>query len=143
MKSLFVLLALCVTTFQISAKDEPKTSGIQFFHGSWKEALAKAKAEKKLIFFDAYTSWCGPCKWMQTKSFPNKQVGELYNAKFINVKFDMEEGEGITLSDKYPVQGYPTLFFIDGNGKVVKQVLGAQTPEQLLAVGKQVSKDEQ
>jgi hypothetical protein len=32
--------------------------GIEFFHGTWAEAKAKSKESGKLIFVDAYTSWC-------------------------------------------------------------------------------------
>jgi len=35
--------------------------GIDFFHGTWEEGLAKAKAENKILFVDAYAEWCGPC----------------------------------------------------------------------------------
>ncbi|PQA58217.1 thioredoxin family protein [Siphonobacter curvatus] len=135
MKTLRLVVVLLLTglTFQTNASDEPKKEGIQFFHGTWKQALAKAKAENKMIFLDAYTTWCGPCKWMQTKSFPNKLVGDLYNSKFINVKLDMEAGEGLKLIDRYPVEGFPTLFFIDYEGEVVLKEAGAKTPEQLIA----------
>ncbi len=134
---LVVLLLLTGLTLPTNASDEPKKEGIQFFHGTWKQALAKAKAENKMIFLDAYTTWCGPCKWMQTKSFPNKQLGEFYNSNFINVKMDMESGEGPRLLDRYPVEGYPTLFFIDFEGEVVIKEGGAKTPEQLIAMGKE------
>ena len=43
--------------------------GIEFSHGTWKEVLAKAKQEDKLVFIDVYTSWCGPCKKMAAKVF--------------------------------------------------------------------------
>jgi len=37
--------------------------GIRFEHDlAFADALAFAKTEKKLIFVDAYTSWCGPAK---------------------------------------------------------------------------------
>ena len=36
--------------------------GIEFFQGTWKEAMAKAKTEDKLLFVDAFAKWCGPCK---------------------------------------------------------------------------------
>ncbi|MBL7708461.1 MAG: thioredoxin family protein, partial [Chitinophagaceae bacterium] len=39
-------------------------SGIQFQNLSWSQLLAKAKTENKLIFVDAFTTWCGPCKQM-------------------------------------------------------------------------------
>ena len=38
--------------------------GVKFEDLTFKEALAKAKAENKLVFMDCYTSWCGPCKKM-------------------------------------------------------------------------------
>ncbi|MGL4630960.1 MAG: thioredoxin family protein [Leadbetterella sp.] len=116
-------------------------SGIKFEHSTWEAAIKKAKSENKLIFFDAYTSWCGPCKMLQRDVFPNEKLGTYFNSNFINVKFDMEEGEGISLSNKYPVRGYPTLFFIDPNsGKIVNQVLGYKTADQLLSIGQESSK---
>ncbi|GAB4042399.1 thioredoxin family protein [Spirosoma litoris] len=123
-----------------SKKVAPKndTEGIQFTETSWREILKKAKAEKKVIFLDAYASWCGPCKKLQKDVFTKKAVGDFYNSKFINVKMDMEKGEGPALSQVYPLEAYPTLLFIDGNGKVLKKVLGLQTPEDLIAIGKSV-----
>lgn len=113
-------------------------AGIQFTEASWKEILKKAKAEKKVIFLDAYASWCGPCKLLQKNVFTKKAVGDFYNGKFINVKMDMEKGEGPALSQVYPLEAYPTLLFIDSNGKILKKVLGLQTPENLIAIGKSV-----
>ncbi|GAB4001671.1 hypothetical protein GCM10028807_58400 [Spirosoma daeguense] len=112
--------------------------GIQFTDAAWKDILKKAKAEKKVIFLDAYASWCGPCKMLQKNVFTKKAVGEFYNGKFINVKMDMEKGEGPALAQVYPLEAYPTLLFIDGNGRVLKKVLGYQSPEDLIAIGKSV-----
>ena len=112
--------------------------GIQFTEAAWKDILKKAKAEKKVIFLDAYASWCGPCKLLQKNVFTKKAVGDFYNGKFINVKMDMEKGEGPALSQVYPLEVYPTLLFIDGNGRLLKKVLGLQTPEDLIAIGKSV-----
>ncbi|WP_409014266.1 thioredoxin family protein [Dyadobacter sp. NIV53] len=114
-------------------------TGIQFTSGSWSEILKKAKAEKKIIFFDAYTTWCGPCKLLQKNVFTRNDVADVFNKNFINVKFDMESGEGPKLAKKYPLEGYPTLFFIDANGKMVEQVTGYQNPETLIKIGKKIS----
>ena len=120
---------------EATASAEP---GIQFTDAAWKTHLAKAKAENKLVFLDAYTSWCGPCKMLQKNVFTQSTVGDFFNKEFINVKVDMEKGEGPDLALQYPLEGYPTLFFIDGDGKVVKKVLGYISPEELLAIGKGV-----
>jgi thioredoxin 1 len=146
MKKILWLPALLwlMTGMSFTAANKPTPTdggkpGIMFTPGRWKDILKKAKAENKLIFFDAYTSWCGPCKAMQKNVFTRKDVGDYFNQRFINVKIDMEEGEGPALAEKYPLEGYPTLFFIDGNGRVVKQLLGGRSAGDLLAEAKSVS----
>lgn len=109
--------------------------GIEFFEGSWQEALAEAKANNKLIFVDAYASWCGPCKRMSATVFTQKEVGDFFNERFLNFKIDMEKGEGPAFGRKYPVRAYPTLLFIDYDGTLVHRQVGAQRVESLLALG--------
>ncbi len=113
-------------------------TGIQFTDAAWKDILKKAKAEKKIIFLDAYASWCGPCKTLQKKVFTQKAVGDFYNARFINVKMDMEKGEGPALLQLYPLEAYPTMLYIDSDGRVLKKIIGLHTPEDLIAIGKSV-----
>ncbi|WP_160138642.1 thioredoxin family protein [Chryseobacterium sp. c4a] len=98
--------------------------GIKFEEGNFASILAKAKKENKLVFIDAYASWCGPCKLMVKNIFPLKNVGDYYNSHFINAKIDMEKGEGIDLAKKYNVKAFPTYLFIDGNGEAVHRTLG-------------------
>ncbi len=129
-KKVGIALFVILNTVLIQAQ------GIQFFDGKWKDALEKAKAEDKLLFVDAYAKWCGPCKAMAKNVFPQKEVGDFYNANFINLQLDMEEEDGITFGHKYPVSAYPTLFFLDSDGKVVKTVRGGQQAAGLIAIGK-------
>ncbi|MDR6156781.1 thioredoxin-related protein [Chryseobacterium sp. SLBN-27] len=98
--------------------------GIKFEDTNFSTILAKAKNENKLIFIDAYASWCGPCKLMVKNVFPQKAVGDYYNSHFVNAKIDMEKGEGIELAKKYNVKAFPTYLFVDGNGEVVHRTLG-------------------
>ncbi len=138
--SLALMFAVSVAYAGDGTKKEVKGAdkGIVFTKGSWAEILKKAKAEKKVIFFDAYTTWCGPCKMLQKNVFTRSDVAAVFNKKFINVKFDMESGEGPMLAEKYPLQGYPTLFFISPEGKVIKEMLGLQTPEALIKAGNKI-----
>lgn len=144
--SLLLMLAMFSLSAAFAAGEGDKKAkateetGIQFIEGSWASILKKAKAEKKIIFFDAYTTWCGPCKLLQKNVFTRSDVAEVFNKNFINVKFDMESGEGPALAKKYPLEGYPTLFFIDPDGKMVRQVLGYQKPEDLIKVAKSIKK---
>jgi len=114
--------------------------GVSFEHGEWAEVLAKAKSEKKLIFMDAYTTWCGPCKMMSRNVFPNENVGTFYNENFVNVKMDMERGEGVGLAKKYMVYAYPTLLYIDYSGEVVHRTAGYFGAEDFIELGKTAMK---
>ena len=106
--------------------------GIEFFAGSWSEALEKAAAEDKLIFVDAYAEWCGPCKLMSTRVFPDAQVGEYFNANFISVKYDMEKAESEEFRKWHSASAYPTLLFINAENEVVHRLIGARQSEQLV-----------
>jgi len=98
---------------------------IIFVEKPWTEILAQAKAQKKMIFLDAYTTWCGPCKWMAANMFTNNIIADYYNSSFICAHFDMEKGEGVALAQKYQVKAYPTLLFIDQAGEMVHKRVGA------------------
>lgn len=105
---------------------------IEFKDATWKQQLERAKLENKIIFFDAYTSWCGPCKQMAKNVFTKDSVADLFNKSFINVKFDMEKGEGISLSEKYQVSAYPTYLFINANGEVIHKIVGSMSPNEFI-----------
>jgi thioredoxin-related protein len=130
MKKLYLLLCFLPMTALVNAQ------GISFFHGSWEEAIEEAKKQDKIIFIDAYAEWCGPCKRMARNVFTNDRVGEFYNSNFINLKLDMEKGEGLTFRQKYPVSAFPTLFYIDYTGEVVQQTRGAKDVDGFINLGK-------
>ena len=109
--------------------------GIQFASGTWDELLAMARKENKLIYLDAYTTWCGPCKMMKNNIFPKDEVGAFYNKNFVNVQMDMEKGEGIELAKRYEVRAYPTHLIINGNGDLVHFGLGYMDVDPFLKFG--------
>ncbi len=116
--------------------NQSTAQGIEFFEGSWEEALAEAQKQDKIIFVDAYAVWCGPCKRMSREVFTDESVGSFYNKNFINVKMDMERGEGLTFRKKYPVSAFPTLFYIDYSGEIVQRVRGARPADAFLELGR-------
>jgi thiol-disulfide isomerase/thioredoxin len=111
--------------------------GIEFFHGTFAEALEKAKAENKIVFMDAFTEWCGPCKRMAATTFKDAKVGKFLNANFVNVKMDMEKGEGPALGRKFDVAAYPTLLFLNEKGEQVHKAVGALEPDGLIGAARQ------
>ncbi|TAK31751.1 MAG: DUF255 domain-containing protein [Saprospiraceae bacterium] len=129
MKLLFSLFLTFMTGTAVVAQ------GIEFFHGTWDEALDLSKSQGKPLFVDAYAKWCGPCKRMAATTFKNAEAGDYFNKNFINVKIDAEESEGVKFRQKYPVTAFPTLYFIDENGEVIHQAVGAQDVKGLISLG--------
>ncbi|MBK9283276.1 MAG: thioredoxin family protein [Sphingobacteriaceae bacterium] len=109
---------------------------IQFEHGNLASVFEKAKKENKLIFIDAYTTWCGPCKWMAKNIFTNDTVADYYNTSYINYKLDMEKGEGLEFAKKYNVSCYPNLIVLNSSGELVHRGAGGLPVESFLAFGK-------
>lgn len=123
-------------SFCLLAMSSLFAQGIQFESGSWADVKAKAKAQNKPIFVDAYAVWCGPCKWMSANSFTDASVGELYNSGFINYKFDMEKGEGPAFAQQQSIRAYPTLLFFSPDGELLKKAEGARDAEGLISLAK-------
>ncbi|MXS72039.1 thioredoxin fold domain-containing protein [Flavobacteriaceae bacterium W22] len=112
--------------------------GIKFEEIPFKDMLAKAKKENKLVFVDAYASWCGPCKMMERNVFPQKSVGDFYNKNFVNARIDMEKGEGREIAAKYGVRSYPTYLFLNGDGELVSQNYGYMEESMFLAMAENI-----
>lgn len=109
---------------------------IVFEPGNFASVLKKAEKEHKLIFIDAYTTWCGPCKKMAKDIFTLDTVANYYNSTFINYKFDMEKGEGIEFAKKYQVNCYPNLLILDCKGNIVHRTAGYMSGSEFIAFAK-------
>ena len=136
-KTLLTLLAVWLFLPYVSSQN-----GIQFASGTWAEVLEEAKNQKRLIFVDAYTTWCGPCKMMDRNTYTDAGVGLYFNENFVNVKLDMERGEGLQFAQTYEVNAYPTLLFINHEGMEIHREMGYRSPLELMRAG-QIASDPQ
>lgn len=137
MKNLVLSLTLLLTFSAIS-----QNRHIIFETGNLASVYEKAKKENKLIFVDAFTTWCGPCKHMAKHVFTNDTVADYYNSNFVNLKLDMEKGEGIEFAQKYDVNCFPNLMFLDANGNVVHRMGGSMPSAQFIDFGKKTKTPE-
>lgn len=122
---LFIFVSIVFTAFG--------QEGTIFEDISYGEALAKAKNENRLVFIDCYTQWCGPCKRMASNVFPLKEVGDYMNGHFVNLKVDMEKGEGVALRKEFRVESFPTFLIIHPDGTLYHKFNGAVGPKTFIA----------
>ncbi len=131
----YIFSFLCILIFAFNSTAQSAAEGIIFILDDFAEATRRAKAENKLIFLDAHTTWCAPCKKMAKETFTDDSVALQFNTRFINLNMDMERGVGVVLAQKYAILAYPTLLFLDTEGVVVHKALGFQDAEGLLNLG--------
>lgn len=124
--------------FQFSANAITADSITFYKNETWANILSIATTQQKMIFVDVYTSWCGPCKAMDKKTFKEADVATYFNQNFINVKLDAEKGEGVELSKKYAVNSYPTYLFLDNQGNLLATFGGFMKGDKFLSKTKEI-----
>ncbi|GHB54183.1 thioredoxin family protein [Persicitalea jodogahamensis] len=129
MKILRILLLLTCSGFTAHGQ-------IDFQRASWEKIKAQAKAENKLIFVDVFTTWCGPCKMLDSQVFSDKETGQRMNAFFVNHKADAESG-GRGIASKYGVNAYPTGLFLDAEGNLIHKFVGFRPTPEFIAEANQ------
>lgn len=151
-KGVLCFVAWSVPFLLLAQTDTPQ--GIDWERGlSWEQVKQKAKQENKLIFIDAYATWCGPCKEMDKKVYPDMVVGEVVNPKFVSIKLQMDKTPNDNeetkkwypiikeFGDKYPIDGYPSFLFFDANGKLVHKALGYLNVSRFIELAKDALTD--
>lgn len=135
------LFLLCLPWGGIKAQHEAEKGILFHDNANWESILHLADKENKMIFMDCYTTWCGPCKALAKNVFPKPQVGDFFNPRFINVKYDMEQGEGKMLYVRYKkyIVGFPTLLLLDAKGNVLHQLAGYHDADRLIKAVRQAS----
>lgn len=90
-------------------------------------ALKQAATEQKFVFVDFYTTWCGPCKMLDQKTWKDPQVIALITSKAIPLKIDAEKEAD--LSKRYRINVYPSLLVIRPDGSEVDRIIGFKESE--------------
>jgi thiol-disulfide isomerase/thioredoxin len=109
------------------------------------DALAQAKADKKLVLLDFTGSdWCPPCKMLHDKVLTQKEFLDHASQNLVLVMLDFPRGKPQTdelkkanqdLSEKFKIRGYPTLVLLDDEGNELAREVGLahQNPAELIA----------
>jgi thioredoxin-related protein len=129
MKKIVGVSLVVIAMLTLSSMDfisiQPKTveeSPVKWM--TFEEAVEKSKKEKRPVFIDVYTDWCGWCKVMDKNTFSDPKVSKLLNEKFYAVKFNAEQHEDVTF------QG-TTFKFVPSGSKGYHQLAAALLNNQL------------
>jgi len=98
------------------------------------EAVALAKATGRPVIIDFWAEWCTACKELDKIAWADPRV-QAEAARFVAVKADGTDSSDafMALADKYGVVGMPTVVFIDGQGREVRErIIGAVDAEEML-----------
>lgn len=98
--SVLVLWIVCASFLSLGLTSNADYGSEQDFKWyTWEEAIAANAKEKKKIFIDIYTGWCGWCKRMDKTTFQHPDVVAYLAEHFYSVKFDAESKRTITYND--------------------------------------------
>jgi thioredoxin-related protein len=144
---LFLIIAISFLSLSLHSQD------INWL--SVEQVQENMKKDPKPFFIDFYTTWCGPCKWMDKKTFHDKDVIAYVNEHFYAVKFDAEGDDPIQFKGKTyesprrthdftiyeQIQGYPTSVFFDTEMDKITNVTAALGPKEFLKVLEYMKKE--
>jgi protein disulfide-isomerase len=92
-------------------------------------SLAQAKEAKKLLLVNfSGSDWCGWCIKLDEEVFSTEAFAAWVKDRFIlvNLDFPRRKGQDAAVKERnrklmgdFGVEGFPTVLFIDGEGKVV------------------------
>ncbi len=88
------------------------TSAGPWLEDDWGGALAKARAEKKLLFVDAWATWCHTCRSMKAFVLTNDVLASAA-PDFVFLSLDTERDANAEACKKLPLTVLPTFFVVD------------------------------
>jgi thioredoxin 1 len=110
-----------------SGSSGAKVDSTNLVHLAQSEFDARVLHSERPVLVDFYAPWCGPCK---TLSPTIAKLADDYVDRVKVAKVNVDEAP--QLSERYRVEGIPTLLFISG-GKVVDSVVGLASEKELRA----------
>lgn len=109
-------------------------TGPRFIDDDYAKALKQAKAQKKLLFVDAWAPWCHTCVAMKEQVF-TRPAFSAFEKDVVFASIDTEKAKSDAFLKKFPIEVWPTLLFIDPvKETVVLKWLGSADELQMQAL---------
>lgn len=131
---IFSIFIICMAVLS-ACSSGPKNpgTGINYFKGSFDEALQQAFKQNKPVFIYGYTDWCGYCTKMNKSTFKEKEVNDYMNTYYINLSYDLEKGEGIYIASKYGLRSYPAYVLLSKDGELRDITFGYMKADKFMS----------
>ena len=133
------LLLACATVLgglapiSVAAQVEPSMYGDKVkadikvnYVRSLDEALTRAKAEKKPIFFNCYADWAIPCHGMDIYVFSNQEFADYLHKNFIPFYMDVSKRQNAAIAKRYNIHRFAHFLVLDAEGNVVQRIIGGK-----------------
>jgi len=95
-------------------------------------AIARANQEHKPVLIDFGASWCGACKELDEKTFPDPKV-QKEGARFVALHIDATDDDDAAVArvrQKYhATEGLPVVVFLDSHGQEAKRFTEFVAPD--------------
>jgi len=85
-------------------------------------ASDQARKEGKLVFVDAWATWCGPCKMLDASTWKDAGVIDLLKQHTVAIKIDVDQNPQFAVDRK--ITSIPTLLVLRPDGTEVTRIVG-------------------
>lgn len=129
------LAAPAVAAGEPAAPGPGETAEVKWFQGTLEEALARARAEHKLVLVDCWARWCRYCRVMDQKTWALPEVARIVQQETIPMKaeVDAHRGVGKSWQQRYGVLALPAVLILEPReGKKLEHLLGFQDAAHVL-----------
>lgn len=131
----FIILSACGGPEPVSEAPVEAVANHATVEVSWESdmpaALERARTEGKPVLVNFYADWCVWCKRLESTTLRDAKVASVLQNRVVPLSLDVD-GDGKELSNKYQVDGLPTIIVLDADGRELGRIPGYMPPDSFL-----------